>query len=86
VIPFLDPADPGTYAASRGRPIFDSLMVPDVGPGGRYNITTGQQLSGTGEVGMLHSVGFGVFLLVMVLFLIHMRASVAFKAAAGVGK
>jgi hypothetical protein len=91
----LNGADPGLYRVARGRPGADHLMVPDVGPGGRYMITTGEAHAVNGGTAALpnnwrrvldvRSPAFGVFVLAVVLVLIHAHAGVPVAGAAHAG-
>jgi hypothetical protein len=52
-VSYLNPGDPGTYRAQRGRTGADDLMAPDVGIGGRYVITTGEAATVNGGTAAL---------------------------------
>jgi hypothetical protein len=96
----LDPSDPGLYRNATGRLGADRLMVPDVGMGGRYMITTGEAHAVNGGVSALpntwarildpHGHSFACLVLGLVLFVIFARLNVAGTvqagARAGVGK
>lgn len=89
----LDPNDPGLYRNQRGRMGADFLMAPDVGPGGRFVITTGEATTANGGTAALPNTGaqlfdlqshsFAVLVLGVLLMLILGRISVAGKIAAG---
>lgn len=89
----LDPTDPGLYRNQRGRPGADPLMVQDVGPSGRYVITTGEAHTVNGGTAALpnnwsrildvHSHSFAILVLGVLLMLILGRISIAGQIAAG---
>jgi hypothetical protein len=95
---YLNPGDPGIYRVQRGRPGADELMAPDVGKGGRYVITTGEAAAANGGIAALpntwrrafdmHSPGFAVIVLGVLLLVLHARfgGQFALGARAGVGK
>jgi len=96
----LDPSDPGLFRNASGRRGADHLMVPDVGVGGRYVITTGEAHQVNGGMSALpntwqrildpHGHSFAVLVLGVILFIVFARLRVtgtlSAGAAAGVGK
>lgn len=91
--PILDPADPGLYRNVSGRMGADHLMVPDVGTGGRYVITTNEAAKVNGGTAALpnnwrrlldpHGHSFAVLVLGVLLFVILSRVHAGGQIAAG---
>jgi hypothetical protein len=89
----LDPTDPGLYRVQRGRQGADQLMVPDVGVGGRYVITTGDAEMVNGGIAALsndwrrvfdpRSPSFALLFLGVLLFVILGRLNLSGTVSAG---
>lgn len=95
--PILDHSDPALYRSARGRMGADALMAPDVGPAGRYVITTNEAEKVNGGIAALsndwrrlfdpNSPSFALLFLGVLLFVIlgrlHLSGSVSAGARAG---
>lgn len=91
--PILDQSDPGLYRNVTGRMGADALMLPDVGVGGRYIITTNEAETVNGGVAALsndwrrvfdpRSPSFALLVLGGLLFVILGRLNVTGAVSAG---